>query len=88
MGLLSDSEIFMFDNPSFDINGRKYFFFVIILGYLYGKGKGYRKYRKGPYRKKPRKSYRKAYHKYRGQKGYYPKKGKGYGYRYGYRHPY
>ena len=37
MGLLSDSEIFMFDNPSFDINGLKYFFFrnyfkVICIG--------------------------------------------------------
>ena len=31
MGPLSDSEIFMFDNPSFDINGLKYIFFVIIL---------------------------------------------------------
>ena len=26
MGLLSDSEIFMFDNPSFDINGLNIFF--------------------------------------------------------------
>nr|XP_058973416.1 probable ATP-dependent RNA helicase ddx56 [Pocillopora verrucosa] len=52
-------------------------------GYLYWKGKGYRKYRK-----KPKKSYRKAYRKYRVRKGYYPKKGKGYGYRYSYRYPY
>ncbi|XP_066028648.1 uncharacterized protein [Pocillopora verrucosa] len=57
-------------------------------GYLYGKGKGYRKYRKGLYQKKPRKSYSKGYRKYRFRKGYYPKKGKGYGYRYAYRYPY
>ncbi|XP_058973418.2 mitotic apparatus protein p62-like [Pocillopora verrucosa] len=52
-------------------------------GYLYWKGKGYRKYRK-----KPKKSYRKGYRKYRVRKGYYLKKGKGYGYRYSYRYPY